>query len=87
MEASRCRREPEEHRLFARISLLLHHFVYGTLVDARAVGAMHFPTRRLPLELILSSLVVEWGVRPLAAGWHEILLESMRGFEERQTAA
>jgi hypothetical protein len=66
---------------------LAHFHVNGTLVDGRGVAGVHFPTRRLPLELVLWSLVVEWGVRPLDPGWQEILLESIRGFEERQTVA
>lgn len=66
---------------------LAHFHVNGTLVDGRDVGGIHFPTRRLPLEFVLWDLIVEWGVKPLDFRWQEILQESIRGFEERQTVA
>jgi hypothetical protein len=53
--------------------------------DSRDVHGLHFPTRRLPLELVLWHLIVEWDVEPMADDWAEILAESIRGFEERQT--
>lgn len=59
----------------------------GRLADRRDVARVHFPTRRLPLELVLWGLIAEWGVKPLDSRWQEILMDSIRGFEQRQTVA
>jgi hypothetical protein len=57
-----------------------------TPVAGRPDGSsLHFPTRRVPLELVLQHLIVEWGVEPLDDDWRAILGESIGGFEERQT--
>jgi hypothetical protein len=64
---------------------LAHFHLNGTLVDGHDVARVHFPTRRLPLELVLWDLIAEWGVKPLDSRWQDILMESIRGFEQRQT--
>jgi len=64
---------------------LAHFHVNAELVDGSDVRHVHFPTRRLPLELVLWELIVEWGVKPLDPRWEEILAASIRGFEERRT--
>ncbi len=66
---------------------LAHFHVNGSLSDGRTLAHVHFPTRRLPLELVLWDLTVEWDVKPLDSRWQEILMESIKGFEERQTVA
>jgi hypothetical protein len=50
------------------------------------VSGFHFPTRRVPLELVLLHLIQEWGVKPLKANWRKTLTTSVKGFEERRTA-
>lgn len=62
-----------------------HVHVNGALVDGRDIHGLHFPTRRVPLELVFWHLIVEWGVEPLHEDWRTILGESIVGFEERQT--
>jgi hypothetical protein len=64
---------------------LAHIHVNAALVDGQEVHGLHFPTRRVPLELVLWHLIAEWGVAPLSDDWREILSESIDGFEERQT--
>ena len=66
---------------------LAHFHVNGSLIDGRTLAHVHFPTRRLPLELVLWDLIVEWNVKPLDPRWQETLIESIKGFEERQTVA
>jgi hypothetical protein len=67
---------------------LAHVHVNAVLRDGQDVHALdflHFPTRRVPFELVLWHLIVEWGVTPLSDDWQAILSESIDGFEERQT--
>jgi hypothetical protein len=59
--------------------------VNATLAAGPDVHGFHFPTRRVPLELVLGHLIVEWDVTPLNDNWRTILSESIGGFEERQT--
>jgi hypothetical protein len=66
---------------------LAHFHVNGSLVDGRGIAHVHFPTRRVPLELVLWDLIVEWGVKPLDPAWEQILTESISGFDDRQTVA
>jgi hypothetical protein len=62
-----------------------HIHLNANLIEGRDVHQLHFPTRRVPLELVLWHLIVEWAVKPLNREWLAILEESIRGFEERQT--
>jgi hypothetical protein len=54
-------------------------------MDGQGVGHLHFPTRRVPIELVFWHLIAEWNVTPLSDSWREILGDSIDGFEERQT--
>jgi hypothetical protein len=51
------------------------------------VSGFHFPTARVPLELVLLHLIEEWGVKPLnKKKWRDTIMQSREGFEERRTA-
>jgi hypothetical protein len=51
------------------------------------ISGFHFPTARVPLELVLLHLIEEWGVKPLnPTKWRDTLASSRKGFEERRTA-
>jgi hypothetical protein len=63
----------------------LAHFHVNAGMESRAdLNHVHFPTRRVPLELVLWDLIEEWSVKPLDDGWRAILEESIGGFDERQ---
>jgi hypothetical protein len=63
----------------------LAHFHVNANMETRAdLDHVHFPTRRVPLELVLWDLIEEWSVKPLDDDWRAILEESIGGFDERQ---
>jgi hypothetical protein len=65
---------------------LAHVHVNANLVGAGDhVGGTHFPTRRVPLELVLLHLIEEWGVRSLSDDYRTTLDSSIEGFDERRT--
>lgn len=64
---------------------LAHVHVRATLPDGDSVERLHFPTSRVPLELVIWHLIAEWGVRSKTDEWQEVLRESMKGFGERRT--
>lgn len=51
------------------------------------MGKLHFPTRRMPLELVLLHLLTEdvWPVAPLDQDWAQILEAGIADFEERRS--
>jgi hypothetical protein len=62
---------------------LAHLHLNANLADSgEDVHGFHFPTRRVPIELVLWHLIVEWDVKPLSG---DVLEDSIKGFEERQT--
>jgi hypothetical protein len=66
---------------------LAHFHVNAQSEHRKDIEHVHFPTRRVPLELVIWGLIAEWGVKPLdEAGWEKTLSESIEGFDERRTA-
>jgi hypothetical protein len=66
---------------------LAHFHAEAVLTETEElVGARHFPTRRVPLELVLLHLIVECGVKPLSDDWRGLFETSIEGFDERRTA-
>jgi hypothetical protein len=66
---------------------LAHVHVNASLLHAgENIGNKHFPTRRIPLELVLLHLIEEWGVQALSDDWRPTLMASINGFDERRTA-
>jgi hypothetical protein len=66
---------------------LAHVHVNGQRVSGAraALPKLHIPTSRLPLELVLWHVIVEWGVKPKRADWQQILEGSIRDFEARRS--
>jgi hypothetical protein len=64
---------------------LAHVHVNAALMNGHGLRHLHFPTRRVLIELLLWHLIAEWNVTPLSDDWRVILSESIDGFEERQT--
>ena len=64
---------------------LAHMHLNAALASGENIHRFHFPTRRVPLELVLWHLIVEWDVTPFDHDWRTILHESISGFEDRQT--
>lgn len=58
----------------------------ATFADGIPAGRLHIPTRRVPLELVIWHLVVEWDVRPKLDEWGSLLAGSIEGFDERRKA-
>jgi hypothetical protein len=65
---------------------LAHFHVNAATGEFPDLQHKHFATRRVPLELVLWTLLAEWNVRPLENGWEPTLQESIDGFDERRTA-
>lgn len=65
-----------------------HVHVNGQLASGGAVTLpkLHIPTRRVPLEMILWHLIVEWGVKPKQGDWQHLLEASIEDFERRRRA-
>lgn len=63
----------------------LGHLHVNARLGGDELGGLHFPTRRVPIELVLWHLIVEWEVAPRSADWLSILEGSVRGFDERRT--
>lgn len=64
---------------------LAHLHVNGAFENGEAIGRLHLPTRRIPLELVVWHLVAEWGVEPRSEDWGPVLAASITGFDERRT--
>jgi hypothetical protein len=64
---------------------LAHVHVNGSLEDGEAIGRLHIPTRRVPLELVVWHLIAEWGIEPRTDDWRRTLEGSISGFDERRT--
>jgi hypothetical protein len=62
-----------------------HVHVNGAFPDGRAAAQLHIPTRRVPLELVLSHLIAEWDASSKTDDWRRLLEESIQGFDERRT--
>lgn len=65
---------------------LAHVHVNAAMQGDEAIGRLHIPTRRLPLELVIWHLIVEWGIKPRTPEWLAVLEDSTAGFDERRTA-
>jgi hypothetical protein len=65
---------------------LAHVHVNAAIKEGEAIGRLHIPTRRIPLELVIWHLVAEWGVEARTPAWRAVLEESISGFDERRTA-
>jgi hypothetical protein len=65
---------------------LAHVHVNAAIEDGEAIGRLHIPTRRIPLELVIWHLVAEWGVEARTPDWCTVLEKSIAGFDERRTA-
>jgi hypothetical protein len=65
---------------------LSHFHVNAALADREPLARRHFPTERVPLELVLHHLIAECGVMPIESDWQETLETSRSGFHERRTA-
>lgn len=68
---------------------LAHVHVNGELLPAgtnTVLGRLHIPTRRVPLELVLSHLIAEWGAKPKRDDWQPLLQGSIDEFERRRRA-
>ncbi|MHB1538689.1 MAG: hypothetical protein ACYCUM_13655 [Solirubrobacteraceae bacterium] len=64
---------------------LAHVHVNGTLASgSTALAGLHVPTSRLPLELVLWHLIVEWGVMARREDWRHVLAESIDGFQRKR---
>lgn len=63
---------------------LAHVHVNATFPDSRAAGRFHIPTARVPLELVITHLITEWGARPRTDDWRTVLNESIAGFRDRR---
>jgi hypothetical protein len=59
-----------------------HVHVNGMLSDLTVISALHIPTRRVPLELVIRHLITEWGVKPKSEDWQAILDESVEGLDK-----
>lgn len=73
---------------------LAHVHTNATFTDAGAeallrkpASHLHVPTARVPLELVLWHLIVEWDVAPKTTHWQDVLRESLAGYEQRRTAS
>jgi hypothetical protein len=64
---------------------LAHFHVNAVTEDRPDLSDLHFATRRVPLELVLWTLLAEWSVKPLYNDWEKTLNESIAGFDERRT--
>jgi hypothetical protein len=69
---------------------LAHAHVNAALLDAdaetmlaKSASHLHLPTARLPLELVLWHLIVEWGVQARTPDWQDLLRASPAVFAER----
>lgn len=65
---------------------LAHVHVNASFRDNSAVGRLHIPTRRMPLELVIWHLIAEWDVAHGTEDWRSVLGESIAGFDERRRA-
>lgn len=65
---------------------LAHVHVNAALASGSAIGQLHIPTRRVPLELVVLHLITEWDVTPRIDEWRPVLNESIKGFDERRRA-
>jgi hypothetical protein len=66
---------------------LAHFHVNAASANYPDVPRMHFATRRVPLELVLWTLLAEGLVQPLDDKWETTLDESIAGFDERRTVS
>ena len=53
---------------------------------AMPLPKLHIPTSRIPLELVLWHLIVEWGVKPKDPDWQKVLQDSLAKFEQSRRA-
>jgi hypothetical protein len=58
-----------------------HVHVNGRFPNDAPIGALHIPTRRVPLELVVRHLISDWGVKPRTDDWLTILQESTADFD------
>jgi hypothetical protein len=64
---------------------LAHLHVNGSFGTRGSASRLHLPTRRVPLELVLWHLIIEWEVSSKIEAWQPTLTESITGFDERRT--
>lgn len=62
-----------------------HLHVNASLEGDEPLERFHLPTRRVPLELVLWHLLVEWEVQPRSPDWQSHLADSISGFDQRRT--
>lgn len=60
-----------------------HMHVRSLPVDPIALGDLHIPTGRIPLEHVVRFLIEEVGVTPIRDNWREVLDDGERAFVER----
>jgi len=66
---------------------LAHVHVNAELASRPGVTlpALHIPTSRVPLELVIWHVIAEWDVAPRSEDWQGILEESMDSFESKRS--
>lgn len=61
------------------------HLHVNMTKDDEPFKEIHFPTGRVSIEQIIAHLITEYKVKPMRAGWLELLTKSHRGFIKRRT--